>query len=60
MKLTTVPTEEEQLELEDLKNKDELIEHIQGICKANKDNPYCSVYWLKDKIDEKFKLYGYY
>ena len=29
---------EEQLELEDLKNKDELIDQIQAICKAYKDN----------------------
>ncbi len=51
---------EEQAELEDLKNKDELIHHIQGICKANKDNKYCSVYQLKDMIDEQFKLDDYY
>ena len=51
---------EEQLELEDLKNKNELIDEIQAICKANKVNKYCSVYWLKAMIDEQFKLHGYY
>jgi len=50
---------EEQAKLEDLKNKDELIHHIQGICKANKGNKYCSVYQLKEMIDEQFRLHGY-
>ena len=43
---------EEQLELDDLKNKDELIDEIQAICKANKDNDNCSLYWLADMIKE--------
>jgi hypothetical protein len=41
------------------KPKDELIDHIEEICKANKGNKYCSAYQLKDMIDEQFKLYGY-
>ena len=49
----------EQLVLEDLKNKDELIKNIQRIFKANKDNKYCSVYLLREAINEEFKLYGY-
>tara|TARA_R100000656_G_scaffold116869_1_gene90080 strand:- start:633 stop:797 length:165 start_codon:yes stop_codon:yes gene_type:complete len=50
---------EEQVELEDLKNKDELIDEIQAICKANKDNDYICTYQLKDMIDKKFKIWGY-
>lgn len=46
----------EQLELEDLKNKDEVIKQIQRIIKANKDNKYCSVYLLREAINEEFKL----
>ena len=52
-------TKEQQLEMKDLKNKDELIEKIQAICKANKDNDYCCTYQLKDMIDKTFKLWGY-
>ena len=52
-------TKEQQLEMEDLKNKDELIDEIQAICKANKDNDYCCTYQLKDMIDKTFKLWGY-
>tara|TARA_R100001086_G_scaffold86531_1_gene42257 strand:- start:159 stop:323 length:165 start_codon:yes stop_codon:yes gene_type:complete len=51
---------EEQVEIEDLKNKDELINEIQAICKANKDNDYCSTYQLKDMIEKTFKLWGYH
>ena len=47
------------LDMEDLKNKDELIDEIQAICKANKDNDYCCTYQLKDMIDKTFKLWGY-
>jgi len=47
------------MKIEDLENKDEIIEGIQSICKANKDNKYCTVHWLKDMIDEQFKLHGY-
>ncbi len=32
--------------------KEEMIEEIQSLCKANKNNPYCSVYWLADMIKE--------
>jgi len=47
------------LDLEDLKNKEELIHEIQAICKANKDNDYCCTYQLKDMIDKTFKIWGY-
>ena len=47
------------MKIEDLENKDEIIEGIQSICKANKDNKYCTVHWLKDMIDEQFKLHNY-
>ena len=47
------------LDMEDLKNKDELIDEIQAICKANKDNKYCCTYQLKDMIDKTFKIWGY-
>mgnify|MGYP000868128651 FL=1 len=50
---------EEQLELEDLKNKEELIDEILAICNANKDNRYCCTYQLKDMIDQTFKMWGY-
>ncbi len=33
-------------------NKQEMINEIQSLCKANKDNPYCSVYWLANMIKE--------
>ena len=33
-------------------SKKEMIEEIESICKANKNNPYCSVYWLADMIKE--------
>ena len=33
-------------------NKQEMINEIQSLCKANEDNPYCSVYWLADMIKE--------
>ena len=32
--------------------KEEMIEEIQLLCKANKNNSYCSVYWLADMIKE--------
>ena len=47
------------LDLEDLKNKEELIHEIQAICKANKDNDYFCTYQLKDMIDKTFKIWGY-
>ena len=33
-------------------SKKEMIDEIQSLCEANKDNPYCSVYWLADMIKE--------
>ena len=33
-------------------NKQEMIQEIESLCKANKNNPYCSVYWLADMIKE--------
>ena len=33
-------------------NKHEMIEDIQILIKANKDNPNCSVFWLADMIKE--------
>ncbi len=50
---------EEERELEDLKNKEELIDEIIAICKANKDNDYCCTYQLKDMINNSFKIWGY-
>ena len=50
---------EEQLELEDLKNKQELIDEILAICNANKDNDYCCTNQLKDSIKNTFKMWGY-
>ena len=32
--------------------KQEMINEIKGILKANEDNPYCSVFWLADMIKE--------
>jgi hypothetical protein len=33
-------------------NKTEMIENIETIIKANKDNDNCSVFWLADMIQE--------
>tara|TARA_X000000950_G_scaffold141199_1_gene175287 strand:- start:178 stop:375 length:198 start_codon:yes stop_codon:yes gene_type:complete len=33
-------------------NKEEMIEQIELLCKANKNNPDCSVYWLANMIKE--------
>jgi len=33
-------------------DKQEMIDEIQSLCKVNKNNPYCSVYWLADMIKE--------
>lgn len=33
-------------------NKQEMIQEIESLCKANKNNPHCSVYWLADMIKE--------
>ena len=39
------------------KDKESLIDEIISICKANKDNTYCSKYQLTDMIKQTFKLY---
>ena len=41
----------------DRETKKELIESIQSILNANKDNDYCCQYWLSDMIKQKFKLH---
>tara|TARA_R100000353_G_scaffold128197_1_gene90982 strand:- start:649 stop:792 length:144 start_codon:yes stop_codon:yes gene_type:complete len=33
-------------------NKQEMIDEVKGILKANEDNPNCSVFWLADMIKE--------
>jgi hypothetical protein len=33
-------------------NKVEMIESIETLIKANKDNDNCSIYWLADMIKE--------
>ena len=33
-------------------SKSEMIAEIESLCNANKNNPYCSVYWLADMIKE--------
>jgi len=33
-------------------DKQEMINDVKGILKANEDNPYCSVFWLADMIKE--------
>ena len=33
-------------------NKNEMINEIQSLCNANKDNMYCSIYWLANQIKE--------
>ena len=33
-------------------SKEEMIEEIELLCKANKNNADCSVYWLADMIKE--------
>ena len=37
--------------------KTALIESIQSILNANKNNNYCCQYWLADIIKEQFKLH---
>ena len=37
--------------------KEELIEELQNILKANEDNPHCDGYWLADMVREALKLY---
>ena len=43
--------------MENTKNKKELIEELEGILKANKDNIYCDEYQIADMIREALKLY---
>jgi hypothetical protein len=43
--------------MENTKNKEELIEELEGILKANKDNMYCDEYQLADMIREALKLH---
>ena len=33
-------------------NKQEMIDEVKSIIKANEDNPNCSVFWLADMIKE--------
>ena len=39
------------------KEKEELIEELEGIIKANKDNMYCDKYQIQDMIEKAFKMY---
>ena len=41
----------------DIEIKKELIDSIQSILNANKDNDYCCQYQLSDMIKEKMKQY---
>ena len=43
--------------MENTKNKKELIEELEGILKANKDNIYCDEYQIADMIREALKMY---
>ena len=43
--------------MENTKNKEELIEELEEILKANKDNPHCDEYWLADMVREALKMY---
>ncbi len=43
--------------MENTKNKEELIEELEGILKANKDNVYCDEYQIADMVREALKLY---
>ena len=37
--------------------KEDLIEELEGILKANKDNLYCDEYQIADMVREALKLY---
>ena len=39
------------------KNKEELIEELEGILQANKDNIYCDEYHIASMIREALKMY---
>ena len=43
--------------MENTKNKVELIEELDAILKANKDNVYCDEYQIADMVREALKLY---
>ena len=47
--------------MENTKNKEDLkedlIEELEGILKANKDNIYCDEYQIADMVREALKLY---
>ena len=43
--------------MENTNNKEELIEELEGILKANKDNVYCDEYQIADMVREARKLY---
>ena len=43
--------------MENTKTKKEIIEELEGILKANKDNMYCDEYQLADMIREALKLH---
>ena len=45
---------------QDREIKTALIESIQSILNANKDNDYCCQYWLSDIIKQQFKLHEIY
>ena len=38
------------------KEKKDLIEELEGILKANKDNIYCDKYQLQNMIEEAFRI----
>ena len=40
------------------KEKEELIEELEGIIKANKENMYCDKYQIQDMIEKAFKMYA--
>jgi len=33
-------------------NKEEMITEILKLCKSNRNNPYCDIFWLADMIKE--------
>ena len=43
--------------MENTKNKQEIIEELKAIIKANEKNIYCDEYQIADMIKEVFKLY---